>query len=106
MVVPKQRSASLPVSLLRGALRPWRCEGPNRTSNWLVTARGDLWPAFVLSVVLRGTLVQTYTPPEMMGRVQAVNGFFISSSNELGAFESGLAARLMGIVPSVVSGGA
>lgn len=58
-----------------------------------------------VSMVLRGTLVQTSTPPEMMGRVQAVNGFFIGSSNELGAFESGLAARLLGVVPSVVFGG-
>jgi MFS family permease len=58
-----------------------------------------------VSVVLRQTLVQVNTPPEMMGRVQAVSGFFISSSNELGAFESGLAARLLGVVPSVVVGG-
>jgi len=58
-----------------------------------------------VSMVLRGTLVQTRTPPEMMGRVQAVNGFFIGSSNELGSFESGVAARLMGVVPSVVFGG-
>jgi MFS family permease len=58
-----------------------------------------------VSVVLRQTLVQARTPPEMMGRVQAVSGFFISSSNELGAFESGLAARLLGVVPSVVVGG-
>lgn len=58
-----------------------------------------------VSMVLRGTLVQTSTPPEMMGRVQAVNGFFIGSSNELGAFESGVAARLLGVVPSVVFGG-
>jgi MFS family permease len=58
-----------------------------------------------VSVVLRATLVQTHTPPEMMGRVQAVNGFFIGSSNEIGAFESGLAAELLGLVPSVVFGG-
>jgi len=58
-----------------------------------------------VSMVLRGTLVQTATPPEMMGRVMAVNGFFIGSSNELGGFESGLAARLLGVVPSVVFGG-
>jgi MFS family permease len=57
-----------------------------------------------VSVVLRATLVQTQTPAAMMGRVQAVNSFFIGSSNELGAFESGLAARLLGIVPSVVLG--
>jgi MFS family permease len=58
-----------------------------------------------VSVVLRNTLVQARTPPEMMGRVQAVAGFFIGSSNELGAFESGLAARLLGVIPSVVFGG-
>jgi len=58
-----------------------------------------------VSVVLRGTLVQTLTPMDMMGRVQAVNAFFIGSSNELGGFESGLTARLLGVVPSVVLGG-
>lgn len=59
-----------------------------------------------VSVVLRGTLLQTGTPQEKMGRVSAVSGFFIGSSNELGAFESGVAARLLGVVPSVVFGGA
>jgi MFS family permease len=58
-----------------------------------------------VSVVLRATLVQTATPPELMGRVSAVNSFFIGSSNEVGAFESGLAARLLGTVSSVVFGG-
>ena len=58
-----------------------------------------------VSVVLRNTLLQTQTPPEMMGRVQAVGGFFIGSSNELGGFESGLAARLLGVIPSVLFGG-
>jgi len=58
-----------------------------------------------VSVVLRNTLLQAKTPPEMMGRVQAVGGFFIGSSNEVGAFESGLAARLLGVIPSVVFGG-
>jgi hypothetical protein len=58
-----------------------------------------------VSVVLRNTLLQARTPPEMMGRVQAVGGFFIGSSNELGAFESGLAARLLGLIPSVLFGG-
>jgi hypothetical protein len=58
-----------------------------------------------ISVVLRTTLLQTRTPQDKMGRVAAVNGFFIGSSNELGAFESGLAARLLGVVPSVVFGG-
>jgi len=58
-----------------------------------------------VSVVLRSTLLQARTPPEMMGRVQAVGGFFIGSSNEVGAFESGLAARLLGVIPSVLFGG-
>jgi len=58
-----------------------------------------------VSVVLRSTLVQTFTPQAMMGRVSAVNSLFIGSSNELGAFESGVAARLLGTVPSVVFGG-
>jgi MFS family permease len=58
-----------------------------------------------VSVVLRSTLVQTFTPQEMMGRVSAVNSLFIGSSNELGAFESGVAAKLLGTVPSVVFGG-
>lgn len=58
-----------------------------------------------VSVVIRSTLVQSFTPPRLMGRVSAVNGFFIGSSNELGAFESGAAARVLGLVPSVVAGG-
>ena len=58
-----------------------------------------------VSVVLRSTLVQVYTPQDRMGRVAAVNSFFIGSSNELGAFESGVAARLLGTVPAVVFGG-
>jgi len=58
-----------------------------------------------VSVVIRGTLVQLFTPDAMKGRVAAVNSIFIGSSNELGAFESGLAARWMGLVPSVIFGG-
>jgi MFS family permease len=58
-----------------------------------------------VSVVLRSTILQLATPDEMRGRVSSINGIFIGSSNELGAFESGLAARLMGLVPSVVFGG-
>jgi MFS family permease len=57
------------------------------------------------SMVIRGTIVQLYTPNEMRGRVSSVNSLFIGSSNELGAFESGLAAKMMGLVPSVVFGG-
>ena len=59
-----------------------------------------------MSVVIRGTIIQIYTPDEMRGRVAAVNSIFVGSSNELGAFESGLAARIMGLVPSVIFGGA
>jgi MFS family permease len=57
-----------------------------------------------VSAIIRMTLVQIYTPDEMKGRVSAVNSIFIGSSNELGAFESGVAARLLGLVPSVVFG--
>lgn len=59
-----------------------------------------------VSVVMRTTILQLATPDTMRGRVSAINGIFIGSSNELGAFESGIAARLMGLVPSVVFGGA
>jgi len=58
-----------------------------------------------VSVVIRSTLIQLLTPPQMLGRVSAVNSIFIGSSNELGAFESGVAARLLGVVPAVVLGG-
>lgn len=58
-----------------------------------------------ISVVVRHTVVQLSTPDEMRGRVSAVNSMFISSSNELGGFESGLAAGLVNPVFSVVSGG-
>ncbi|MDQ3280973.1 MAG: MFS transporter [Acidobacteriota bacterium] len=58
-----------------------------------------------VSVVIRSTLLQTRTPEHLLGRVSAVNQIFIGSSNEIGAFESGVAARLMGVVPSVLFGG-
>lgn len=58
-----------------------------------------------VSVVIRGTLLQIFTPDRMKGRVAAVNTMFIGSSNEIGAFESGAAAKLMGTVTSVVFGG-
>jgi len=58
-----------------------------------------------ISVVIRHTLVQLRTPNPMRGRVSAVNSLFIGSSNELGGFESGLVARWLGPVWSVVSGG-
>ena len=58
-----------------------------------------------ISVVVRGTVMQLLTPDHMRGRVSSVSGMFILSSNELGQFESGLASKLMGVIPSVVFGG-
>jgi MFS family permease len=61
--------------------------------------------ADTVSVVVRSTLIQVLTPDHLLGRVAAVNAIFIGSSNEIGAFESGTAAKLFGTVPSVVLGG-
>ncbi len=58
-----------------------------------------------ISVVIRGTIVQLKTPDAMRGRVSSVNSMFINSSNELGQFESGVMAKLLGTVPSVIFGG-
>ncbi len=58
-----------------------------------------------VSVVVRGNIMQLKTPDELRGRVMSVNSMFINSSNEIGQFESGVAAKLMGVVPSVVFGG-
>ncbi|MFL5752032.1 MAG: MFS transporter [Bacteroidia bacterium] len=75
----------------------------------------DFWPAFIMlllagafdniSVIVRHSILQLMTPENMRGRVSAVNNIFIGSSNEIGGFESGLAARLVGLVPSIVFGG-
>ncbi|NKF22155.1 MFS transporter [Solimonas marina] len=59
-----------------------------------------------VSMVIRNTIMQSVPPDHLRGRVLSVNSIFISSSNELGAFESGLAAKLLGTVPSVVAGAA
>lgn len=76
------------------------------THFWLSVAALFATGAFdSISVVVRQTLLQVYTPDALRGRVQAVNSVFISTSNEIGAFESGVAARLMGAVPSVIFGG-
>jgi MFS family permease len=58
-----------------------------------------------ISMVVRQTILQLKTPDEMRGRVAAVNSMFVGSSNELGAFESGATAKLMGTVTAVVFGG-
>ncbi len=57
-----------------------------------------------ISVVIRQTVLRFYTPDEMRGRVSSVNGVFVSTSNEMGAFESGVAAKMFGTVPSVLLG--
>jgi len=58
-----------------------------------------------ISMVIRQTIMQWLTPDDMRGRVSSVNSMFITSSNEIGAFESGVAAKLLGLMPSVVFGG-
>lgn len=76
------------------------------TSFWLSLLLLFLTGVFdSVSVIVRSTLLHTFTPEYMKGRVSAVNNIFIGSSNEIGAFESGAVARLLGVVPSVVFGG-
>lgn len=89
--------AGFGVATLVFALSPWF---------WLSALALFLTGAFdSVSVVIRGTILQVFTPDHLRGRVQSVNSVFLSCSNEIGAFESGLAARLMGAVPSVIFGG-
>ena len=64
-----------------------------------------LGAADMISVVIRTSLIQLETPDQMRGRVSAVNSLFTSTSNQLGQFESGVAATLFGTVPAVVIGG-
>ncbi len=59
----------------------------------------------MVSVIIRHTILQLATPDEMRGRVAAVNGIFIGSSNEIGEMESGATAKMMGLIPSVAFGG-
>lgn len=76
------------------------------TSFWLSMALLILSGVFdCVSVIARGTMIHTLTPENMKGRVSAVNSIFVGSSNEIGAFESGVAAKLLGTVRSVVFGG-
>jgi hypothetical protein len=58
-----------------------------------------------VSVLIRSTLLQSLTPEQLLGRVSSVNSIFVGSSNEIGALESGVAAKLLGAVPAVVLGG-
>jgi len=64
-----------------------------------------LGAADAVSVFVRGSLIQLHTADDMRGRVSSVSGLFISASNELGEMESGMAARYLGAVPSVIIGG-
>ncbi|MBO9572801.1 MAG: MFS transporter, partial [Chitinophagaceae bacterium] len=78
-------------------------------SKWFLLSFAALMIAGMLdgiSVVIRGTVMQLKTPDHLRGRVSSVSSMFINSSNELGQFESGVASRLLGVVPSVVFGGA
>ena len=77
-------------------------------SKWFLLSFTALMIAGMLdgvSVVIRGTVMQLKTPDHLRGRVSSVSSMFINSSNELGQFESGLASRFFGVVPSVVFGG-
>lgn len=76
------------------------------TNYWLACAMLFFTGAFDnVSVVVRHSILQLMTPNNMRGRVSAINNIFVGSSNEIGAFESGVAARIMGLVPSIVFGG-
>lgn len=76
------------------------------TSYWLAGFMLFMTGAFDnVSVVVRHSILQLMTPNHMRGRVSAINNIFVGSSNEIGAFESGVTARLMGLVPSIVFGG-
>lgn len=73
---------------------------------WLSLVALALTGAFdSISVVIRQTILQIFPPENLRGRVAAVNGMFVSSSNELGAFESGLAARYLTVIPATILGG-
>jgi MFS family permease len=76
------------------------------TNFWLSMAILILSGGFdCVSVIVRGTVIHTLTPENMKGRVAAVNSIFVGSSNEIGMLESGVTARLMGVIPSVIFGG-
>ena len=77
-------------------------------SKWFLLSFVALMVAGMLdgvSVVVRGTVMQLKTPDHLRGRVSSVSSMFVNSSNELGQFESGVMAKLLGVVPSVVFGG-
>src|SRR5258708_27848483 len=76
-------------------------------SFWLsLVVMGVSGGADMMSILVRSTMMQVLVPTQMLGRISSVNQIFVGSSNEIGAFESGVAARLLGTVTSVVVGGA
>ena len=77
----------------------------SRNANFSMLMLAIAGAADSISVFVRQSLVQIVTPDAMRGRVSAVSGLFISASNELGEFESGVAARLLGVVGSAAFGG-
>lgn len=103
-----------PFKMIRASLLLWVVVGfgvcmigfglsGNFTLSMILLALSGMFDS--VSMVIRSTLMQWLTPDDMRGRVSAVNSMFIISSNELGAFESGVAARVLGLVPSIVFGG-
>jgi hypothetical protein len=79
--------------------------GVSRTYVVCLLALAGLAGADMISVLIRGTLTPLLTPPSLRGRVSAVERVFVGASNELGAFESGVAAALLGVAPAIVLGG-
>lgn len=79
--------------------------GFSETLPWAMFFLGLSGLLDTVSVIIRLTLKQILTPDYMRGRVSAISSMFVISSNELGAFESGVAARLMGLIPSIIFGG-
>ena len=79
--------------------------GLSRSLLFSMLALGMVGATDMVSVVVRGILIQLATPDEMRGRVNAVDMIFIGASNELGAFESGVTAHWWGLVPAAVIGG-
>ncbi|MBK7681209.1 MAG: MFS transporter [Bacteroidia bacterium] len=113
-VIMAAKMAFRPPAKGAGKLMLWCVAGFGLCMIAFALSQSFLFSMFVLilsgmldnvSVVIRSTILQTYTPNEMRGRVSAVNSIFVGSSNEIGAFESGLAAKYLGLVNSVVLGG-
>jgi MFS family permease len=79
--------------------------GLSRSLGLSLVALAIIGAADMISVIIRGSLLQLATPPEMRGRVSAVNSLFVGASNELGEFESGLTAQWWGAVRATIFGG-